>query len=369
VLASIKVSWSRVFSSAPIFTKSSIVVLEDGEPVFRALVPEGETVAANELYRTVDPPRFGWPKGRASLDVFVEKQDAVGIRRWTVEREPGPPHNVEVAVVLEQRPAQGLAHIEVGGDTWAALARNPIRLVWSRLQVDPRPEAQILEELRRPPPPYPDRVVFPNDARIWQALPRSVGFAELVSRCDPQDLDDLERVSDVLSQGVVFDPPNGHRFRPLDSDGNVPDGIDATALDALTAAVGDDALREARRGRHARTNTRLKFLTWCFPRCPDAVQHELLIAPQRPDHPWRAPDMANTLLWQGAGRCFADAENIRRVFDEILRLDVGQMRAYHRACAANLLSRPDISFTVLTREELSELAGRAAHLIVPLGVL
>jgi len=337
--------------------------------VFRALVPEGETVAANELYRTVDPPRFGWPKGRASLDVFVEKQDAAGIRRWTVEREPGPPHDVEVAVVLEQRPAQGLAHIEVRGDAWAALARNPIRLDWSRLEVDPRPEAQILEELRRPPPPYPDRVVFPNDARIWQALPRSVGFAELVSRCDPQDLDDLERVSDVLSQGVVFDPPNGHRFRPLDSDGNVPDGIDATALDALTAAVGDDALREARRGRHARTNTRLKFLTWCFPRCPDAVQHELLIAPQRPDHPWRAPDMANTLLWQGAGRCFADAENIRRVFDEILRLDVGQMRAYHRACAANLLSRPDISFTVLTREELSELAGRAAHLIVPLGVL
>ncbi len=342
----------------------SILVLEDGEPVFRALVPEGETVPANELYRTVDPPRFRWPKGRASLDVFVKKQDAAGIRRWTVEREPGPPQNVEVAVVLEQRPAQGLAHIEVRGDAWAALARNPIRLDWSRLEVDPRPEAQILEELRRPPPPYPDRVVFPTDPRMWQALPRSAGFAQLVARCDPQDLDDVEGVSDVLSQGVVFDPPNGDRVRPVDSDGNVPEGVDPAAFDALTAAVADDALGEARRARPASTNTRLKFLTWCFPRCPDAVQQELLIALERPDHPWRAPYMANTLLWQGAGRCVADTEKIRHVFDLILRLDIGQMRAYHRACAANLLSRRDISFTVLTRDELSELAGRAAHLVL-----
>lgn len=80
--------------------------------------------------------------------------------------------------------------------------------------------------------------------------------------------------------------------------------------------------------------------------------------------PWRAPDMAKTILWQGAGRSFSDAARIRRVFDEILRMDVDDMRAYHRACAANLLTRRDLSFRVLSQDDLHELGRRAAYLIL-----
>ena len=341
----------------------SILVLEDGEPVFRALVPEGETVPANELYRTVDRPRFGWPKGRASLDVFVKKQDAAGIRRWTVEREPGPPHDVEVAVVLEQRPAQGLAHIEVRGDAWAALARNPIRLDWSRLEVDPRPEAKILEELRRPPPPYPDREHQPHDARLWRPGPRSPNIGDLLRRSDPCDEADVGTVAAAFAGSVVVDPATGYRARPLDSDGNLPDGVDAGPLDVFIDEVAGAALNDARAGRTTRTNARVRFLTWCSSRCPTAIKDELVAALGAEAHPWRQPASASVVIWRGAGRVIRRYDHLRRVFDLLLALPERDWLEYHRACAADILSRADAVFAVLAPKENAEIGRYASTML------
>ncbi len=349
----------RLSRGAPVYfdflPQVSVVVQRKHRAVFASLVPEGATVAANETYRTVDPPVFVVSKGMEKLEVYLRKEGEPKVRCATVALPARPNADERVTVELEQRPAQGLARIEVRAERWAPLARAPIRLDWARMVEDPRGEEELLDALSQRAPHVPERLVLPCDAIAWR---EPAGLNALLPRNADRREPRYKDVADFLSAGVlrlqdgqVGKKGVGERFRAVDSDGRTPEGVDCSALQRVIDAAVRELLDCAAHHRPPPDNAPLRVLTWCFSRCPVPIQTELIAAAADDWHPWAAPAGASVVIWQGLGRVTDDPRRIRQVLDLLFARAPEQWSQQHCACIAFMMTRRDETFDVMSETE------------------
>lgn len=357
-----RVAGERLARGFPVYLDflPQIAVLVQGSdgPAFHSLVEVGATVPANQAFRSREPARFTWPAGQREVDVFLRKEGHERVRKAHVRVDEGPPDATTVTVTLEQRPAQGLARIEVRADDWDFLARHDFQLVWSEMEDEPRSESALIEAHRRPPPACPQRILLPTHPCAWNGTDGVEGLNAALEHAEPSHPSTLEPVLEILQRGVR-NPKDGQWLRPLDSDGNPPPGIDASGLDALLEA----ASRWLFFTPTPTDNRLLLLLTWSFARCPEPVQDEMLAALAAQGHPWRQPKSADVVLWFGAGRTVTSAARVRAAFDLLLQGDPPLATQQQRACLAMLLTRRDASFEVLTPEDMKDLVGHAVRML------
>lgn len=113
------------------------------------------------------------------------------------------------------------------------------------------------------------------------------------------------------------------------------------------------------RGKALTNNDVLRCLTWCFAHCPRDVTHELAAAirchDQDKGHPWLQQPRAVVVVFQGFGLAATDPALLEEM---IPRLAGGPQRAYRAGALAAMLSRPEATPVVLTKLDVSGLAGR-----------
>ena len=78
------------------------------------------------------------------------------IRRWATRVPSAPERNERLEIQLRQMPAQGWAALSVTAANWETLRREPIRLDWSKLEIDDRSEFDIFATLQPPRPSVPE---------------------------------------------------------------------------------------------------------------------------------------------------------------------------------------------------------------------
>lgn len=341
----------RLSQGAPVYfdflPQVSVVVQRDRRAVFASLVPEGATVAANETYRTADPPVFLVSKGVEKLEFYLRKEGEARVRRATVALPARPTADERVTVELEQRPAQGLARIEVRAKTWPPLARAPIRLNWATMAEDPRIEADLLEALSQRAPSAPERLVLPCFAAEWHG---TRGLDAALRQRTASGEPAFEAICKALP-------------RTIDSDGDAPPGVDTRLLDEAIAAAAQELLDSAARRRPPPDNAALRLVTWCFSRCPEEIQSELVKAAADASHPWAAPVAASVVIWQGLGRVTDDPDRVRQVLDMLFSRPVEQWNRDLCACAAFLMARRDETFDVMTETETDFMCRTVAGLL------
>ncbi len=357
-----RVAGERLARGFPVYLdflpQIAVLVQRSDGPAFHGLVEVGATVPANQAYRTREPARFTWPAGQREVDVFLRKDGHERVRKAHVRVAEAPPAPVTVTVTLEQRPAQGLARIEVRADDWDYLARHDLQLVWSEMEDDSRSEAELIEAHHRPPPTCPQRILLPTHPCAWQGTDGVDGLNAVLERADPSRPSTLEPVLEILRRGVR-NSADGQWFRPLDSDGDPPPGIEASGLDTILEATS----RWLFLTPVPMNNDALLVLTWSFARCPEPVQDELLTALAAHGHPWRRPPSADVVLWHGVGRTVTSDARLRTAFDLLAQGDPPLATQQQRACLAMLLTRRDASFDVLSHEEIKSLVGHAARML------
>lgn len=361
----------RLSRGAPVYfdflPQVSVVVRRQRRAVFASLVPEGATVAANQTYRTVDPPVFAVSKGMEKLEFYLRKEGAPLVRRATVALPARPNADERVTVELEQRPAQGLARIEVRAAQWAPLARAPMRLDWAKMVDDPRGEEELLDALSQRAPHVPERLVLPCDAIAWR---EPSGLNALLPRNADQREPRYKDIADFLSAGVlrlqdgqVGKKGAGERFRAVDSDGNTPEGVDCGALQRVIDAAVRELMQSAAHRTPPPDNAPLRVLTWCFSRCPGSIQTELVAAAADAAHPWAAPMGASVVIWQGLGRVTDDPERIRHVLDLLFARPAEEWSQQQCACIAFMMTRRDETFDVMTEAEAADLCRAITRLL------
>lgn len=337
------------------------IVLDGHEPASQDLIDSTELLPAGRTYRTPRPIRFGWPASREALDIYLDRDGSGGPRRSRIAVDDGPSSNRTVELILEQAPAAGPARLTVSARDWPSLRDHPRTILFDQAEVDGRTWEEIIDDLRRPPPAYPDRMVLPcglgpwfGTRDAWGARPGG-GLAELLRRDPP----DWKALADTIAK-TARDWPSGPSEYAVDSDGALPVEIEAdpdiTRLLTLRCwEAASTVFRHARERNEVPDNDRLRFLTWTFRMCPGPVVDEVIAAIRASRHPFNRRGAA-TSLHHALGRVaekgrLKEAADILRAFPAL-----HEWKEYHVACAAFLLSRNDEIFNHLTRGDVDRMA-------------
>ena len=353
------------------------VTREDGRADFRALIPAGEDdVPAGEPYRSRQPPSFGIRRGLEELEIYLEKEDEPQLRKWSAPFVPPPEREAVVTLRLEQRPTQGWARIEMtSDDRWSQLRNRPIRLDWSALEIEPRSREKLLEELNQSPG-YPDRIVYPAHASHWDAgldwrpsiemyLRHPGGFDKNHGRL-------LNKLYDFFRSSSPPDGSGGKRF-PLDTDGNLPDGLTEERRKEIDGLVGgmltslatnlDKCVRSGRMPSRMSYPTSRLFLpaTWCFLLCPDPIRKTLVDTVVN-EPAFGGVSSTKPLLLRNTGgsiavyhslaRCLKHPSEIEAVLDKVFQIPVRKFNQNHLACVSGLVSRRDTTIELLVQSDI-----------------
>ena len=334
----------------------AIAVLKGVEPSFEHLIEPGSVVAANREYVSREISDFEWRRGKPDTEFYVLKGERE-VRHWTVSKPPGPPENVPVSLRIRQTPGQSWARLALTANSWDVLSRNPVALDWESLTpLDLTPQ-QILEKLRRPPPPIPERIVERSHIDLWTGSywsgdGRASSLAVYEARGLAQDPYDW---ATLLSRSQRNPVPPRDRFWLVGTDGDLPEGLDPRARKGLYAALERMAqeICSATLSRPPKDNDRLRALTWCFSMCPDVVQERILEALEANaagvPHPLTQPSAAMTVLRQGAGRSVTGVPRLTRLF---LYLASGGLNNDRINALAMALSRREEAPEALKREQV-----------------
>lgn len=298
-------------------TPIHLAVLRGDEPRFEDLVGSGTTLPANREY--VSPPYrdLKWLRGKTEIDFYVLKGDTE-IRHWQVALEGAPPRDLPVELRLRQTPGQSWAKLSLTSPDWEPLQRNPIFLDWANLTADDRTPAQVLEELRTPPPTIPERVVEEPHDEFWRGSNRFEGISTVIRQMKRSGRLDPERLAKLLSRSMR-DPITGARFWPVGTDGTLPSTLSSeekavftSILDDLDAQIHSTSIQSPPTDNH-----RLRCLTWAFTLCPEGTKQGIIEALEadtaRKRHALLMPNRARTVLTQGAGRSVTGVEQLKRV--------------------------------------------------------
>ncbi|WP_296644355.1 hypothetical protein [Roseinatronobacter sp.] len=301
----------------------SIAALRDGEPAFVPLIPDGHLVAANREYVSEDLTDFVWPKGRVETDFFILKGQSE-VRHWTVQKVSGPDRDMALALRIRQTPGQSWALLDINAPQWDVLARAPERLDWQELSPLEETPEEVLENLRRPPPTIPDRLIEPAHRDLWLGNTIWAGNGEPATLARHVAAGGAIQTADwapLLRAGRI-NPIDGLTYRLINSDGELPDGLPQDVCSGFELMLRETCIRLTSNAQHA-DNTALMSVTWCFAACPEPVQDDLLDALDAHElgnvHRLLRPPRAITVVRQGAGRALTGEGRLARLFTMIDR--------------------------------------------------
>lgn len=301
----------------------ALAVMGGSDPRFEDLIPPHATVPANREY--VSPPLggFWWASQKHEIDFYVLK-GGQEVRHWKVSRDSGPNKAAPVELRLRQTPGQSWAKLTISSPEWEPLRRSPVQLDWEALTPLDKSREEVLEELRLPPPPVPERVVEPPHPWFWQSGQwYDEGLSDLL-------LDKGATLSAVVRHlSRVQRLPDGKlRVRPIGTDGDLPPGLSAAVADRLAALLDGAARRVVSAGPASplRDNDATRCVSWAFTRCPelakDALVEALEAAAEGLGHPLLSPRFGRRVVLQACGRALDGVERLSRALHALARMPI-----------------------------------------------
>lgn len=313
------------------------------------LIPPDAVLPAGRTYRSSEPARLGLSADTTTIKVYLRKQQADACRLAEVPLVASAGRTATVTLDVEQAPAAGRARLTLASDAFSA----PLQVDWERAQPLEDSWEALIESLQRPVPAIPNRVVLPCGLDVWHGQDDRAGLEELLIHSVERGAYDWDRLATMMSAR-----PFG-RYA-ISSDGKLPDGLGAAAVEALGAAT--DAAEAHVLGRLDGTvqadNDSLKFLTWQFRRCPRSVVAPLVqsLAAGVGGHPFVWHHANRQLVYHALGRIardeHADEGQIAKVFVHMLGLPEGTWNRDNLACTGFLLSRTDTAPVLLDTEQI-----------------
>jgi hypothetical protein len=345
----------------------AIAISRRDGPDFESLIGPDAVVPANREYISPDLDDFVWGRGKTDAEFYVLKGDAE-MRHWEVTHPEAPERDAPVTLRLRQTPGQSWARLSVTSRGWAPLERSPIDLDWEALTPLAMTRDEVLEKLRTPPPTIPELIVERSHIALWHganwAGDGAVRHLRTLGR--PATAHEWSR----LLRRSRREPMSREKFWLVGTDGSLPAGLgeaDADALDQALAGFAADLLAATSR-RHPANNDLTLALTWCFARCPEAIQDRLVVALEahlanRVDSVL-APSHAIRVVTQGAGRAVTGSERLRRLLRVIAQRPVTNDTIN---ALAMILTRREEAPAALSRDLVDHFAvtlGRELHLQV-----
>lgn len=298
-----------------------IAVQRKGEPDFEYLIEPDQIVPADREYRSRDLTGFELRRGQERIEFFVVK-GGEEVRHWQVELDQAPPQRVPVVLRLRQTPGQSWAHLTVTSRVWEPLARYPRLLEWESLTPLEMTREEVLDKLRTPPPPIPERIV--EHAHIarwygddWTGRP-ALDALEQSQEASPSEL--ATTWADVLAH-QCRSPITGERVWCVGTDGDLPSELPADVgrrFDAVLHRLEKFVSDAMETGQALPNNDALRALTWCFTRCPESIKDAILEALEVDAagvfHVLCPDGHARRVLRQGAGRSITEKKRLERLF-------------------------------------------------------
>lgn len=350
----------------------STIVFDNREARNYDLIDADETLPAGEIYRSPRPARLSIPAGRAQIAVYLRK-DREARPREAILTLPRPmPTDIPVTLTIEQTPASGRARIMLETETdhrrhdldWdgaTALSDEAIeekaegRVAAEILNAIDDPWPRLIAALQPARPIVPNRLVLPCAADLWAEGYRRNNLAQLLHLATISSRPDWKTLANAISspQAGVY---------CISSDGEIPHGIDAATVAALEHCT-DQAMRDAFDRSVRDRRDALKFLTWQFRRCPEALVEPLLALWRNPNAgALPSPPPARVLQYQAVGRI------VRSPALELEALGILLDRPFNdwlvrdeTACMAFILSRSETAAARLSRDDLERLSGHAVR--------
>jgi len=332
---------------------STIVQNVAGDAENFDLIDESETLAAGSVYRSKKPAQFGLQPGQSQISVYLRKENEDWPRKAVIELDAEIKESTPIELWTEQTPASGRAKIFLQ----AQILNTSYTVDWSSAEEIRKSWEQLIQELDRPLPTIPERLVLTAGSEPWNDFGRAPGLARLLD--NQQGAWRWDELATQLSRRMKGN-------YAIDSDGNIPRGISESAVELLDLAT-EDALEEIRLrvgGGKVTKNDSLRFLTWQFKRCPEEVLDYLIDAlesiPGEIRHPFISAHHSNiVLVYHALGRSANGKRIERRVLDVILSTPV-ESWAYRNetACLSFILSRSNTAPYLLTREEVELISKR-----------
>ncbi|MFC1455721.1 hypothetical protein ACETIH_03100 [Microvirga arabica] len=297
-------------------TPIRLAVLRNDRPDFEDLVGSDATLPANREY--VSPPYrdLKWLRGKTEVDFYVLKGDTE-VRHWQANLESAPPRDIPVELRLRQTPGQSWAKLSLTSPEWEPLQRNPISLDWATLTPIGSSPAEVLEQLRTPPPTIPERIVeLPSD-EFWTGSIRIEGILNAIQKMRSAGGISPGRLSALLRRSMRS-PETGARLWPIGTDGTLPTTLSSFQVADFLSVLDDlDASIQRSLSRGIATDKDLlRCLTWTFTLCPEATQRVLVEALEADLQGTSYPLVrghSRTVLTQGAARTVTGIAYLRRV--------------------------------------------------------
>ena len=317
------------------------------------LIPKGETLPAGMVYRSREPARFGLQPRQDSISVYLRKETEAVPRLALVSLATPVPRTTPVDLRVEQTPASGRARLTLTSEAFL----NPVVVDWDAAERQTKNWETIIEELERPRPTIPRRLVLPCGMEVWDGPANRRGLSEVLAENVGRRWVDWEALATLAASR-----PNGNYA--VSSDGHVPPGL----------SLGDEAMLDqmiylAVRKIHAclgslpaPENKALNFLTWMFRRYPSSLIAPMIDAldPDE-DTPQFFRHQSRTLVYQGLGRIARTSDEVRHIFDHLFSIPPDQWKKDQTACAAFLLSRTDDAPPLLLRSEVERIGLIVSH--------
>ena len=210
----------------------ALAVLRQGDPAFHELIPADAAVPGNREYVSAPITSLVWTEGMTTARFYIRKGNRE-IRRWDTPEVVAPARNERLEVQLRQMPAQGWAKLLVTAPEWEALRRDPIRLDWATLEVDPRSAEEILAELKGSRPVVPRRVHHRADIGMWNGERIAPGLASVLRGLDVNQGADLRQLANTLQRGYRIGP--GCLVFAVGTDGDLPAGLEAETRESSSS--------------------------------------------------------------------------------------------------------------------------------------
>lgn len=326
---------------------STIVQGQDGAANFD-LVSAKETLPAGRLYRSERPARLAVLGGQERFTVYIRKEAERWPRKAVVELGAALKETTPVELFVEQVPAAGRARILMQ----TAASSRQLSVDWDTAEEIHDEWDAIVQKLATPLPTIPKRLVLPCGSVSWEDDGSVSGLRTLLRKNADKRTVDWDALSGKLVQRV-----NGEYC--ISSDGELPTLVseeDRQRLERLTDRAVQ-LVREMASGKRTAESGPIKFLTWQFRRCPNAIL-PILIDAWAPNHPLVGHFATRILLYQGVGRIVSDEAHEKLIIDRIALKPVEEWNwRMETACVAFLLSRSDTAPLLLSRDHV-ELFGK-----------
>lgn len=264
----------RLFSGDPVYfdflPQISTIVQDIRGPKSFDLIPEGATLPAGKTYRSAVPANLRLQASQKQISVYLNKELEERPRKAVLELPNTSARVEEIGCLVEQAPAQGRARILLESELFQA----PMTVDWDRAEELDEDWETVLKNLETPRPTIPNRLVLPATRELWEDQPRRTGLLTLLREAQESSKPNWELLANKLSSRE-----NGAYC--ISSDGEPPEGTSPEDLALLTEIQGralDHTLARVDGRIVDEDNDALRFLTWLFKRCDEALVPALIEA-------------------------------------------------------------------------------------------